>query len=60
MIGSALGLDYQASDDGTTLVYKSKIDFVDEEELDHRDPRSRVTNARERAAHITYRPRETH
>ena len=30
MIGSALGLAYQASDDDTKLLYKSKIDFFDD------------------------------
>ena len=30
VIGSALGLGYQASDDDTKLLYKSKIDFFDD------------------------------
>ena len=30
VIGSALGLDYQASDDDTKLLYKSKIHFFDD------------------------------
>jgi phosphoserine phosphatase len=30
VIGSALGLDYQASEDDTKLLYKSKIDFFDD------------------------------
>ncbi len=30
VIGSALGLDFSATDDGTDLLYKSKIDFFDD------------------------------
>jgi hypothetical protein len=30
VIGSALGLDFQADDDGTDLLYKSTIDFFDD------------------------------
>ena len=30
MIGSALGLDFRIDDDGTDLVYKSKVEFFDD------------------------------
>ena len=30
MIGSALGLDFRMDDDGTDLLYKSKVEFFDD------------------------------